>query len=83
MSQWATITGNGDSFKDVANPKPVVKVGNDGDVGVAQISDMRFTVSDVLPGAIIVQFNMAGNAPGDVALWNSLIVCLLAHAFPS
>ncbi|KAJ9137086.1 Glycoside hydrolase family 55 protein [Pleurostoma richardsiae] len=70
---WATITGNGDYFKDSANPKPVVAVGNGGDVGVAQIQDMRFTVSDVLPGAIIVQFNMAGNSPGDVALWNSLV----------
>lgn len=73
---WATITGNGDAFKDSANPKPVVQVGSDGDVGVARISDMRFTVSDVLPGAIIVQFHMAGNSPGDVALWNSLIVSL-------
>ena len=70
---WATITGNGDFFKDEANPKPVVSVGRGGDVGVAQIQDMRFTVSDVLPGAIVIQFNMAGNAPGDVALWNSLI----------
>ncbi|KAH7035656.1 glycoside hydrolase family 55 protein [Microdochium trichocladiopsis] len=70
---WATITGNGDRFKDESNPRPVVKVGNAGDVGVAQISDMRFTVSDVLPGAIVVQFNMAGSKPGDVALWNSLI----------
>ncbi|KAL3958846.1 hypothetical protein ACCO45_007008 [Purpureocillium lilacinum] len=52
---------------------PIVSVGRAGDVGVAQIQDMRFTVSDVLPGAIILQFNMAGNAPGDVALWNSLV----------
>ncbi|RYO80300.1 hypothetical protein DL762_007713 [Monosporascus cannonballus] len=70
---WATITGNGESFKDSSNPKPVVKIGNPGDVGVAQISDMRFTVSDVLPGAILVQYHMAGNSPGDVALWNSII----------
>ncbi|KAI2642512.1 glycoside hydrolase family 55 protein [Xylaria nigripes] len=70
---WATITGNGDNFKDENHPRPVVAVGNGGDVGIAQIQDMRFTVSDVLPGAIIVQFNMAGNAPGDVALWNSLV----------
>jgi len=70
---WATITGNGSKFKDEKNPRPVVKVGNVGDVGVAQISDMRVTVSDVLPGAILVQFNMAGSKPGDVALWNSLI----------
>ncbi|GJN70441.1 glycoside hydrolase family 55 [Purpureocillium lilacinum] len=70
---WATITGNGNFFKDESNPKPIVSVGRAGDVGVAQIQDMRFTVSDVLPGAIILQFNMAGNAPGDVALWNSLV----------
>ncbi|KAH7319508.1 family 55 glycoside hydrolase [Rhexocercosporidium sp. MPI-PUGE-AT-0058] len=70
---WATITGNGAFFKDASNPKPVVAVGNGGDVGTAQIQDMRFTVSDVLPGAIIVQFNMAGTSPGQVALWNSLV----------
>lgn len=70
---WATITGNGDRFKDCTNPRPVVAVGSPGDIGVAQIQDMRFTVSDVLPGAIIVQFNIAGSSPGDVALWNSLI----------
>ena len=70
---WATITGIGSFFADSSNPKPVVAVGNAGDVGVAQIQDMRFTVSDVLPGAIIIQFNMAGNNPGDVALWNSLV----------
>lgn len=70
---WATITGNGNFFKDSSNPKPVVAVGNGGDVGTAQIQDMRFTVSDVLPGAIIIQFNMAGTSPGQVALWNSLV----------
>ena len=70
---WATITGNGNYFKDSSNPKPVVAIGKSGDVGTAQIQDMRFTVSDVLPGAIIVQFNMAGSSPGKVALWNSLV----------
>ncbi|KAL7931284.1 glycoside hydrolase family 55 protein [Trichoderma chlorosporum] len=70
---WSTISGGGSFFKDASNPKPVVQVGNDGDVGVAQLQDFRFTVSDVLPGAIILQFNAAGNNPGDVALFNSLI----------
>ncbi|PFH60339.1 hypothetical protein XA68_11116 [Ophiocordyceps unilateralis] len=70
---WATISGSGAYFKDETKPRPVLSVGRDGDVGLAQIQDMRFTVSDVLPGAIIVQFNMAGRLPGDVALWNSLV----------
>lgn len=51
----------------------MVKIGNPNDVGVAQIQDMRFTVKDIAPGAIIVQVNMAGSQPGDVAFWNSHI----------
>ncbi|QUC18266.1 uncharacterized protein UV8b_02507 [Ustilaginoidea virens] len=70
---WSTISGAGQFFKDSSNPKPVVQVGKAGDVGTAQIQDMRFTVAQVLPGAIIVQFQAAGSKPGDVALWNSLI----------
>lgn len=70
---WATITGSGDFFRDETKPRPVVAVGRSGDVGVAQVQDMRFSVSDVLPGAIVVQFNMACRAPGDVGLWNSLV----------
>lgn len=70
---WSTISAAGDFFKDGADPKPVIQVGKDGDVGVAQILDMRFTVADILPGAIILQFNAAGEKPGDVAIWNSVI----------
>lgn len=73
---WATITGSGagGNFLDAANPQPVVRVGSAGDAGtVAQIQDMRFTVADVLPGAIVLQFEAAGLQPGDVGLWNSLV----------
>jgi hypothetical protein len=70
---WATITGFGPYFADAANPKPVVQVGRPGEVGRAQIQDMRFTVSEVLPGAVILQFHLRGNKAGDVGVWNSLV----------
>ncbi|KAL2179579.1 glycoside hydrolase family 55 protein [Thermothelomyces heterothallicus CBS 202.75] len=70
---WATIVGHGSRFADASSPRPVVQVGRPGDVGVAQIQDMRFTISQQLPGAILVQWNIAGANPGDVAIWNSLI----------
>ncbi|SPQ25706.1 45142afb-4c97-4e2f-8d8b-4538cffdc90d [Thermothielavioides terrestris] len=70
---WATITGAGSFFADAAHPRPVVQVGRAGEVGTAHIQDMRFTVSEALPGAIILQFNLAGATPGDVAIWNSLV----------
>ncbi|KAK0736744.1 pectin lyase fold/virulence factor [Apiosordaria backusii] len=70
---WSTIVGFGSYFKDSNNPKPIVQVGKPGDVGTAQISDMRITVGDVLPGAILLQFHMKGNVPGAVAIWNTLV----------
>ncbi|KAI9793745.1 MAG: hypothetical protein M1833_000691 [Piccolia ochrophora] len=49
----------------------MVRVGNAGDKGVAQFTDMLFTVADILPGCILVEVNMAGNIPGDVGFWNT------------
>ena len=69
---WPVIMGLGDAFSSAANPTPIVQVGAPNSSGVAEIQDMRFTVGEVLPGAIIVQVNMAGN-PGDVGFWNSHI----------
>lgn len=70
---WSTITGAGSAFMDDSNPQPIVKIGNTGDVGTVDIQDMRFTVAEKLPGAIILEVNMAGNNPGGVAIHNSLI----------
>lgn len=68
---WPVLSGVGSAFGDASNPSPVVVVGKAGEVGVAQIQDMRFSVADITPGAIILQINMKGQNPGDVALWNS------------
>lgn len=70
---WSTISAAGNFFKQSSDPKPVIQVGSAGDVGVIQIQDMRFTVADVLPGAIIMEFRASGSTPGDVAIWNSVI----------
>ncbi|KAL4724576.1 hypothetical protein ACLX1H_008017 [Fusarium chlamydosporum] len=70
---WSTISAAGDFFKTVDDPKPVVQIGAPGSKGTIQVQDMRFTVADVLPGAIILEFNAAGDKPGDVAVWNSVI----------
>ena len=70
---WPVISGRGNKFKDASNPAPVILIGKSGEVGVAQIQDMRFTVGEVLPGAIIAQVNMAGSNKGDVAIFNTII----------
>jgi glucan 1,3-beta-glucosidase len=68
---FSAISAVGSKFSNVKSPIPMVQVGLPGQIGVAQISDMLFTVADVLPGAILLQVNMAGHSQGDVGIWNS------------
>jgi glucan 1,3-beta-glucosidase len=51
---WSAISATGSNFYNPTSPIPMVKVGNPGDVGVAQISDMLFTVADVIQGCQLV-----------------------------
>ncbi|KAH8671305.1 pectate lyase superfamily protein-domain-containing protein [Xylariales sp. PMI_506] len=67
------FSGNGSAFLRAEDPQPVVKVGNAGEEGVAQISDLLIEVADVLPGAVLMQINMAGKNAGDVAVWNTVL----------
>jgi glucan 1,3-beta-glucosidase len=48
----------------------MIQVGKPGEVGLAEFSDMLFTVADVLPGAILVEVNMRGQHQGDVSFHN-------------
>ena len=70
---WPIISGYGNAFKNPSEPRPVVRLGNPGDVGILEIQDMRFSPGEPLPGAKILEVNAAGAQPGDVGLWNSMV----------
>ncbi|THC96069.1 hypothetical protein EYZ11_004442 [Aspergillus tanneri] len=70
---WAVIAAAGDLFRDAKNPKTVVQVGKPGDTGTIEIQNLRFSVSEILPGAKILEINAAGKSPGDVGLWNTMV----------
>jgi glucan 1,3-beta-glucosidase len=67
---WSVISAAGSKFKSSENPRPMIQVGKPGEVGLAEFSDMLFTVADVLPGAILVEVNMRGQHQGDVSFHN-------------
>ncbi|RAL17631.1 putative exo-beta-1,3-glucanase [Aspergillus homomorphus CBS 101889] len=67
----SAISATGSNFYNPNSPTTMVKVGNAGDVGTAQISDMLFTVADVLQGCKLLEVNIAGSSPGAVGLWNT------------
>ncbi|KAH8589966.1 pectate lyase superfamily protein-domain-containing protein [Bisporella sp. PMI_857] len=68
---WPLIMAGGDStFKDQANPKPVFQVGQPGDSGSVEISDIMFETAGPQPGAILMEWNLAGAAQGAAGLWD-------------
>ncbi|KAM5351177.1 hypothetical protein ACJ41O_003900 [Fusarium nematophilum] len=68
---WALIMAGGDkNFKDQANPKPVWKVGEAGDVGNIEMQDLMFETLGPQPGAILMEFNVAGETPGSAGLFD-------------
>ncbi|KAI9356554.1 pectate lyase superfamily protein-domain-containing protein [Zopfochytrium polystomum] len=67
---WPLIMASGNAFKDYANPTPVFKVGNAGDVGNVEISDVIFETVGSLPGAILMQWNVNSSSQGGAGLWD-------------
>lgn len=67
---WPLIMAGGTAFADQANPKPVFQVGQPGDVGAVEMSDLVFQTQGPQPGAILVEWNVAQSSPGSVGMWD-------------
>ncbi|KAM0738325.1 hypothetical protein ACQRIT_006062 [Beauveria bassiana] len=68
---WPVIFAGGNSnFQDQSNPKPVFQVGNPGDVGTVEMQDIIFSTMGPQPGAILMEFNVAGQDKGAAGLWD-------------
>ncbi|KAI1378301.1 pectin lyase-like protein [Hypoxylon crocopeplum] len=63
-SGWSQIMGTGEYFDDVENPKVMVRVGNESDSGVIEISDMMFTMKAPSSGYILMDHFRVGGATG-------------------
>ena len=63
-SSWSQIMGTGSYFEDVDNPQIMVRVGNPGDSGTIQISDMLFTVKGPTAGAVLMEWNVHESTQG-------------------
>ncbi|CAK7200150.1 hypothetical protein SEUCBS139899_002840 [Sporothrix eucalyptigena] len=66
---FTQLSATGSRFKDARHLRPMLQIGKPGDIGVAQLQDFVFTVNDALPGAVLVEVNMAGVQPGDVSFF--------------
>ncbi|KAI4194277.1 MAG: hypothetical protein LQ350_007859 [Teloschistes chrysophthalmus] len=56
---WPLIMASGTAFSDQSKPAPVFQVGQPGDTGSVEISDIIFETKGPQPGAILVEWNVA------------------------
>lgn len=58
------VDGSSSVFSDYTNPKPAFRVGNPGDTGVVEMTEIVFQTRGPAPGAIMMEWNLAGTYPG-------------------
>ncbi|KAM7193073.1 Pectate lyase superfamily domain containing protein [Naviculisporaceae sp. PSN 640] len=70
-SGWSNIMGTGSKFGDEENPVVMVKVGNPGDSGVIEITDMLFSTKGPTPGMVLMEWNVHESSQGSAFMIDS------------
>ncbi|GAB7334645.1 hypothetical protein MBLNU13_g06604t2 [Cladosporium sp. NU13] len=68
---WSQLVAKGSTFADMLNPTPMIQVGQPGDTGTVEFSDMIFTSIGPLPGLVMVDWNVAASKTGCVGMWDT------------
>ncbi|CAI7608218.1 unnamed protein product [Penicillium glandicola] len=67
---WPMLMAYGDTFADQDNPVPVFQVGQKGETGSVEMSDLIITTKGPAPGAILMEWNVAGSSQGSAGMWD-------------
>ena len=68
---YSIIMATGPFFGDQTNPVPMWRIGNPGDTGTVEISDLIFEVKGPCPGAIIIEWNIKAASPAAAGMWDA------------
>ncbi|KAI9844659.1 MAG: hypothetical protein M1838_002078 [Thelocarpon superellum] len=67
---WPVILASGSAFQDESNPVPVFRIGQPGDVGAVELSDLIFSTVGPQPGAILIEWNVQESSQGAAGMWD-------------
>jgi glucan 1,3-beta-glucosidase len=65
------VDGSSPVFQNEFAPVPAFRVGNPGDVGNVEMVDIVFETRGPAPGAIMMEWNLAGTAPGSTGMFDT------------
>ncbi|KAF2771940.1 putative exo-beta-1,3-glucanase [Teratosphaeria nubilosa] len=67
---WPLFMVTGDKFQDQSNPQVAFRVGNPGDTGTTEMVEFVFESIGPVPGAIMMEWNLAGTQPTISGMWD-------------
>ncbi|KAJ5774764.1 Exo-1-3-beta-D-glucanase [Penicillium paradoxum] len=67
---WPMLMAHGKQFADQENPVPLFQVGQKGETGSVEMSDLIITTKGPAPGAILMEWNLAGSSQGSTGMWD-------------
>ncbi|KKA16281.1 Glucan 1,3-beta-glucosidase [Rasamsonia emersonii CBS 393.64] len=67
---WPLLMASGKAFADEKNPIPMLQIGQPGDTGSVEISDLILETKGPAPGAILMEWNVAEATQGSVGMWD-------------
>lgn len=67
---WPLIMASGPTFSDQTKPVPVFQVGQPGETGAVEMSDLIFETKGPQPGAILMEWNVGSTSPGSSGMWD-------------
>lgn len=68
---WPLIMARGSFFNNQNDPKVVWRVGNPGELGSVEMSDIVFETQGPCPGAILIEWNIKQRTPGAAGMWDA------------
>ncbi|KAJ5096772.1 hypothetical protein N7456_007493 [Penicillium angulare] len=67
---WPMIMAHGDKFSDEQNPIPAIQIGQKGESGSVEMSDLVIMTKGSAPGAILMEWNVAASSQGSAGMWD-------------
>lgn len=67
---WPLLMASGSAFADESNPIPMLQIGQTGDSGSVELSDLMLETKGPAPGAILMEWNLAQSSQGSAGMWD-------------
>lgn len=67
---WPMLMASGKKFSDQNKPIPMLQIGQPGDKGSVEMTDLLLETKGPAPGAIMMEWNLAEESQGSAGMWD-------------